>query len=211
MKTTTNYALPYPESGDHTRTWEHWQGLADAVDALLKSKFVERAADGSAVIITGGVSRPLPFAQAALLVNGNVAASNFAVQAFTFPASRFTVPPVLVATAASWPFNVSIYGATTAAGGNVAWIHNDGQSVTQALSAHVHAVQMTPTTAPAADPAESAPGTAEVVATCRTGGCPNADIPLTITVMTVDPMGNPMTPSVSCGVCGQPITDLVTP
>ena len=35
MKSTTNYALPYPESGDHTRTWEYWQGLADAVDQVL--------------------------------------------------------------------------------------------------------------------------------------------------------------------------------
>lgn len=35
MRSTTNYALPYPESPDHTRTWEYWQGLAEAVDALL--------------------------------------------------------------------------------------------------------------------------------------------------------------------------------
>jgi hypothetical protein len=35
---TAVYALPYPQSGDHTRTWEHWQALADAVDALLAGK-----------------------------------------------------------------------------------------------------------------------------------------------------------------------------
>ncbi len=35
MKTTPIYALPYPESQDHTRTWEYWQALADRLEAVL--------------------------------------------------------------------------------------------------------------------------------------------------------------------------------
>jgi hypothetical protein len=35
VKTTPVYALPYPESSDHTRTWEYWQALADRLEAVL--------------------------------------------------------------------------------------------------------------------------------------------------------------------------------
>ncbi len=145
MKSTTNFLLPYPESGDHTRTWEYWQGLAEAVDTLLASKFVQRGADGSVVITTGGVARPMPFAQAALKVTGNVTGSSFTVQAFTFPANRFTQPPIVALGGEAFPFAAIVYGGVTATGSSVAWCHVDGASTTQAVSAHVHAVQMTPT------------------------------------------------------------------
>ena len=35
MKNTTAWQIPYPESGDHTRTWEYWQGIADKVDQIF--------------------------------------------------------------------------------------------------------------------------------------------------------------------------------
>lgn len=204
MKTTTNYALPYPESGDHTRTWEYWQGLADAVDALLYNKFLSVNADGS--IRTPGSTRPVPYAWAALKVTGQVTAATFTVQAFTFPAGRFSVAPVLAVTSETWPYNAIIYGAPTASGGNAAWIHNDSTSGTQAVTAHLHAVQMTPSAAvglAALAEVQAAPGMKDVVATCHTAGCLNEGIPITVSVLTTDPMGNPYEASVCCGVCGQ--------
>lgn len=39
-KATANYGFPYPEPGDHTRTWEYWQALAEAIDAKLAGGFV---------------------------------------------------------------------------------------------------------------------------------------------------------------------------
>lgn len=38
IRNTPNYGLTYPESGDHTRTWEYWQAIAVAVDTLLAGK-----------------------------------------------------------------------------------------------------------------------------------------------------------------------------
>jgi|SRR5215510_5379247 len=39
MKTTTSYAISYPEAGDHTRTWEYWQSIATKVDDLLSGRW----------------------------------------------------------------------------------------------------------------------------------------------------------------------------
>jgi hypothetical protein len=43
MKTTPNYGWSWPESGDHTRTWEYWQSLATQVDTTLKGVDVNAA------------------------------------------------------------------------------------------------------------------------------------------------------------------------
>lgn len=145
MRTTTNFALPYPESGEHTRTWEFWQGLAEAVDTLLASKFVYQKADGSMSLTFGGVTRPVPFAQAALRVTGSVTNATFAVAAFTFPASRFTQPPIVAVGGEAFPFATIVYGGVTATGSNIAWAHVDGTPTTATLTAQVHATQMTPT------------------------------------------------------------------
>lgn len=32
---TTPQGIPYPEPGDHTRTWEYWQAQAEAIDPKL--------------------------------------------------------------------------------------------------------------------------------------------------------------------------------
>ncbi len=42
----------------------------------------------------------------------------------------------------------------------------------------------------------------DVTVTCRTAGCANAGIAITLSVPT-----EPATPNVMCGVCGQPITE----
>ncbi len=48
-----------------------------------------------------------------------------------------------------------------------------------------------------------------VTVTCHTDGCGNAEIPLLINAVVTGPDGQPITPGVTCGVCGQPITDIV--
>lgn len=35
MKTTPKMQIGYPEPGDHTRTWEYWQGQAERVDQVV--------------------------------------------------------------------------------------------------------------------------------------------------------------------------------
>lgn len=37
MQNTPNFAISYPEPGDHTRTWEYWQTQATQLDNLLKA------------------------------------------------------------------------------------------------------------------------------------------------------------------------------
>lgn len=147
MRNTTNFALPYPESGDHTRTWEFWQGLAEAVDTLLASKFVQRAPDGSVIITTGGVARPMPFAQWAATPSVQVTGATFNVATVTFPASRFTAAPIVQATSATFPFN-ALAGSVTATGFSLIVLHNADLSTTTTVSVNVHAVEMTPTAGP---------------------------------------------------------------
>ena len=202
MKTTTNYALPYPESGDHTRTWEYWQGLAESVDTLLKSKFVERAPDGSINVATGGVNRPLPFAtyanQVSIPFNNTVTAG----LAVTLPAGRFTQAPVATASAyATGEYTASI-SATSATAVTVQLRHVGAVLWTGSWWCSFHAIQMLPGAGPGL---LDAGDLAQRAATCHTDGCPNAEIPVMVD-------GDPATvTAVLCGVCNQPITDLVTP
>jgi hypothetical protein len=39
MKNTPVFGLSYPEQGNHSRTWEYWQSLAEQTEALLEAKF----------------------------------------------------------------------------------------------------------------------------------------------------------------------------
>jgi hypothetical protein len=61
MKSTVPDGLPYPESGDHTRTWEHWQAIADRLQTLLSSTLLVTTAVGAGRV--GGT------AAASVLVN----------------------------------------------------------------------------------------------------------------------------------------------
>ena len=47
MGDTTPLGLPYPDGNDHTRTWEHWQALAEAVDALIAGTPLVQSGDAS--------------------------------------------------------------------------------------------------------------------------------------------------------------------
>jgi hypothetical protein len=205
MKTTPTYALPYPESGDHTRTWEYWQGLADAVDTLLANRFVSVNADGS--IKTPGSSRPIPFAQVANYVNTGIN-GNFVINTITFPAGRFTVAPMVTATTD----HVDCFAgaqAISATGFTIMGRSAIG-AITAALNIWYHAIQMTPTSGVGLATLDAAPGgyLAQTV-TCHVADCANAGAALSVYVPTVDPAGEPVTaPTIVCGVCQAPITDI---
>lgn len=53
MGTTTNLALPYPASIDHTRLWEHIQNLAVAIDTAIGPLPLVRRVGSSSVTSTG--------------------------------------------------------------------------------------------------------------------------------------------------------------
>jgi hypothetical protein len=48
-----------------------------------------------------------------------------------------------------------------------------------------------------------------MLATCHTSGCGNAEVPIDVGDLTYEMDGETYTSSVQCGVCGQPITDVV--
>lgn len=80
MKTTTTYGISYPESGDHTRTWEYWQSLATKVDDLLagRAAALNIANDVTVGDPTSGTERVL---RATRLNGGVVLAAKYRVQA----------------------------------------------------------------------------------------------------------------------------------
>lgn len=147
MKATTNFALPYPESGDHTRTWEYWQGLAEAVDSLLASKFAYVGANGSIMITHGGQSRPLPYAM--FTWGGNIAGTgaNLAGGTVNFPAGRFTFAPACMANVTN-ASNIKASVESVGTGSAAVWLRTvDGSLIANGLQVPVTliAVQMLPT------------------------------------------------------------------
>jgi hypothetical protein len=190
MRTTTNYALSYPESVDHTRTWEYWQSIATQVDALLKARFVEFAADGSIAISSGGVARPLPFAQAAGKVAVNLAAAYTGWTGATFPASRFTQTPLVTVASTAGDYFSAVSNLTPS--GCAIWAtYFRGSNVAAGLDVHWHAIQMTPGAAAGVLDADAV---ARIVV-CNTPGCANEGIEIELSLPAG---GNP----VVCGVCG---------
>lgn len=195
MRTTTNFALPYPESADHTRTWEYWQGLAEAVDSLLAAKFVQFAPDGSVKVTSGGVARPLPFSiyTATPTIPAGGTTPSLVI---TFPANRFTAAP----TVAALPYSVAhtlIVGGVTATSLTL-FAYSAGQTV-PATNVSLTCLQGLPggvgRVAPA--PVEGMQ-LVEATAVCLTEGCANAGVPLQV-FMVADSV-------VTCGVCMQPIS-----
>lgn len=204
MGTTPNYAIPYPELTDPPDSPAQTKSLALTVDTLLKAKFVERAADGSIGVITGGVSRPIPFAmQAGKSVVTFTAGSAFSSSTVvTFAASRFAAAPVVVSSCETVPWVTTMCGSITMTGMTVSGRFNATPAI-ETDTIDWWALQMTPTTSPgraASQPTD--------IVTCHTPGCDNEDIPIPLLISRVDPIGNPALINVMCGVCGQPITDI---
>jgi hypothetical protein len=203
IKATPNFGLTYPESGDHTRTWEYWQTTAEQVDTLLKSKFVQYAADGSIKVTAGGITRPLPFATQC---GGNLISfpTVFAATlALTFTASRFTQAPIVTATASNQAMIAAALNVS-AAGFTLGLLHHTDQPLYGDYHAYWQATQMLPTSGAGrsgqpelvAVDEEAVP----VVMTCHTADCDNAGIPITMWVL-------PDVGGAVCTPCGQPITD----
>jgi len=159
-------------------------------------------------------SGPAPFATAAgQLTAPAVAAGDSGTFVVTFPANRFTVPPVMAAirghtrltfggfpsTTTSVTITAANYTTSGAGTGTVQW----------------QAVQMTDTSAVfAAFAARAAGALIPAVATCQTGDCENYGVPLDIDLGYTDEDGNvgQVDPAyVYCGPCGQPCdVELVT-
>jgi hypothetical protein len=206
MKATANYALPYPESGDHTRTWEYWQGLADATDALLKARFVSVNPDGS--IQTPGSTRPIPFAQLANYVNTAIN-GQWVTNTITFVAGRFTALPLITASTDHVDC-FAVVQAPAATGFTIVGRSAIG-AIVGGMNIWYHAVQMTPTSGIGlATRLDEAPaGFVAQTVTCHETGCPNAAVGIPVYVPTVDPVGDPVTaPVIVCGGCQTPITDV---
>jgi hypothetical protein len=204
IKTTPNFGLSYPESGDHTRTWEYWQTLATQVDTLLKDKFVQYSASGQIAVTAGGITRPVPFATQVGLNSVSLSQTVSATTAIVFSAGRFTQPPMVVATSADETLFASAYSPTTT-GFTLAATHYNGQPLTGNYFSYWHAIQIAPGSGPGLLSENTNPSTDDVApmtVTCHTTDCDNADIPITIKT-------KPDVGAIICSGCNQPITDHV--
>jgi hypothetical protein len=126
----------------------------------------------------------------------------FATLAVTFPAGRFSAAPFCFA-------NVRVNNPTTVQGGvaaaaptatgfTVTAVRNTSGTVDLFWSAVQIATPALAAVQPASD--EETPGSTRT-ATCQVDGCPNAGIAIDLFV--------PDGAGVACGVCAQPITDVV--
>lgn len=269
MKTTPYYGFAYPESGDHTRTWEYWQSQVEAIEAKLKGGYriptgdlnlgdptisanrslnIERldVADaimvqifpttggvlhirllknlvevnklilqptGAVQVLSGGITRPIPYAIAAGQSNVPVNNSTGGQVTITLPAGRFTSPPLVHGTSEEATYHMGVWpvSGTTSFTALVQQI-NAGVA-TLSVGTHWLATQMLPTAGPGLR--DATPGrlntrpTVMFIATCHTVDCDNADVPIEIEIPYEEGQPPPTDPYVACGVCGEPIADVV--
>lgn len=102
--------------------------------------------DGQLNVGVGAGLRPIPFAYAAGNVAVTVSAAASGNAAVTFPTSRFTQPPIVVATVTivSTAY-FCIATGTTATGCTISAIHRDGASTSGTVNVNWIAIQMTST------------------------------------------------------------------
>ena len=182
MPATTPHGYPYPVGTDRLMDGDNAiQALAEAVDSKL------------GVAAAGSVAYPA----------GGAGITSVTV---TFPAGRFTVAPVVVVTST----HPGVIAATPTPTATAATIYGQGKdaagndiNMPSNRAAWWHALQ---TTATAATTTAAPPP--DAVVTCRTPGCDNAGIDIPVSLVSVDADGIEHTSdAVTCGVCGQPITD----
>jgi hypothetical protein len=199
MDTTPVYGWPYPEPGDHTRTWEYWQGQVEAIEATVKAR-----ADADAARFAR-----LPHAVAAGAVTTTTANGNLATQfTVTFPAGRFNQPPIVAlstvhipaTSAAQKAYEPFIYALSATA---MSVQQNNSVNWTAQFIVHWHAVQMTPTSAPGAVTLPTGEDMTIVTAICHTISCENHGLPIEVAYPSADDPAY-----IVCGPCGQPITDI---
>jgi hypothetical protein len=179
MGTTSHFQLPYPDPGSSVDVPRDVKALAESVDPKLL-----RVATGT--------------------FNVYIAAGSWSSYGWTvtYPAGRFVTTPILVTNCAdveyySTSVPVSPTGANVAASWNVA--QPLGAPVTPTINYIAIEIPGLVTGLRALPFADAVNATV----ICHTGGCGNADIPLVV------PISNPDEFAVACGVCGQPITDVV--
>lgn len=138
MAQNTARGITYPESTDLVDIAAHMQTLATTGDTAI------------GVVDTGisSLAGAVPFATAVvtIAVSGSGAAAY--QQAFTWPDSRFTVPPISLVTnnggSGSSAFYVYLLGAPSTSGGTVVAQHRDNTvTALTLLTAHIVGVQMT--------------------------------------------------------------------
>lgn len=149
--------------------------------------------------ITGGTQRPVPFALWTANITVPLVSSALYTTTVTFPSGRFTAAPI-IAGVTSWHFFVVAASVITTTGVTIEVGHVNQTAVTQTISAYLTGSQMTPGSGPGLRDARDVI-TVTAVATCHTAGCGNGEI--AITVETVAGA------TVTCGVCGELITDVV--
>jgi hypothetical protein len=201
MGSTYYFALPYPQPEASVDVPRDVKVLAENVDNILQSKFVQYGADGQVSIVSGGVARPVPFAHQCGQAGVWFDQAFVAYVAVTFAAGRFTRPPIVLGTGN----NPSMFATTQnqSANGFLFYLFHGNQAVpvTGSFFGFWMAVQSTASGAALLDVRSEE--TIPVQLTCAVEGCENAGIPL---VLDVDPVE---TLRGMCGVCGTDITDIV--
>jgi hypothetical protein len=195
MKQTTTWQIPYPESPDHTRTWEYWQAIADRVDTCLTT-----LKNGVPVVQAGTVNMSI-----------NNATSGSAT--VTFPRTFTAVPTLAVninsgagigGAGGCWSkmFNITTSGGTL--------FLNAASPVTFSNVPVQWTAFMPPATplAAALQATDAPAGWHYVTATCRTPGCPSENQPVE-NILVPDVPEDWGWSGITCGACGQEITDIV--
>jgi hypothetical protein len=183
---TPFFAFPYPLNTDPVVNGD------DTIKALAEK--VEAQLSGGGVTVTN----PLRMTANSSSITNPASNSGQSV-AVTWPVGRFTVAPLVVVTGISSGYSAASAGGVTVTGFTAKMWNPTGSTPTGSVMVWI-AVQMTPTTGPGLlalpDPA------ANTTVICHTSGCENAGQAIDLHVL-------PETTDVVCGVCTQPITDVV--
>jgi hypothetical protein len=181
MGNTPIYGWPYPELTDPPDGPAQIRALGTAIEGTLAAK--------------------APFAISAGSTPVQLTASTAGNVAVTFPLNRFTQIPLVVGAVSGGSggaFGCYSPHASPTTSGMTLYLDR-AAATTAAIPVHWIAMQMTSAAAPGLLADE---GFIDRVVTCHTVGCDNAGYPITLSVP------DDLTAFV-CGVCGQPITDIV--
>lgn len=195
MGTTPNLILPYPEPSASVDIPRDIKALALAVDARLANVLATTMPAASGVVST-------------TIIAGQAISMATLV---TYPAGRFSVGAALLATCTDGEYYASAIpnGPVSGLVYSIYSLGVLGEQVTPLVN--WAAVQPSPALATTMFAGVHFPSghtvvqpTLPVVVTCHTAGCGNGNIALTVNVYDTANPGN-----VVCGVCSQPIIDIV--
>lgn len=116
----TTRGLVYPDSTGHTRTWEHWQTLAETADAAINT------AEQNAEQNTATAVHATPLVQTGSGSTGAaVAAGAYGDVVVTFPTPFAATTPGPVAIPASTSYNVTVSTLSVSATGATFRVFNN--------------------------------------------------------------------------------------